>query len=426
MFLSLKSPNNKNFSWIINKNPDSFKDVPFIKKLKQGQVIGSFNNNNDEFDILFVDHPDKTSYISIHQEYEYLDKTRYGSPYAGMDILKSVFNNNLSKDNELDTLPASLNFPLKISSEYAFDGFINQLNTLKNVNFLYSIFYESKHFKYVDFTIKTNSISETLSLSYVLLFLMSLYDRDFYYTPQSQMLEKVFKVLNKNNINYYIRHLICNSGIQNLNTFNELKSLINTDSIKIIYGTNQEKRFSNIFAELDLKDEDKVIDIGCGEGYYVSRLAPLVKEYHSFDFDKEAIYQLKKVLVRKNINNHFLNETFLNKDNFKEYESIFKNSKVILTEVVEHMPLKEAKDLINCILNSGVKQLVITTPNKDFNSNYFINGFRHDDHYFEMSFNEWVSFINKLNISGYYVDHKQIGDVVHTETSTTLTNFTKH
>lgn len=90
------------------------------------------------------------------------------------------------------------------------------------------------------------------------------------------------------------------------------------------------------------------------------------------------------------------------------------------------MPLKEAKDLINCILNSGVKQLVITTPNKDFNSNYFINGFRHDDHYFEMSFNEWVSFINKLNISGYYVDHKQIGDVVHTETSTTLTNFTKH
>lgn len=305
MFLSLKSPNNKNFSWIINKNPDSFKDVPFIKKLKQGQVIGSFNNNNDEFDILFVDHPDKTSYISIHQEYEYLDKTRYGSPYAGMDILKSVFNNNLSKDNELDTLPASLNFPLKISSEYAFDGFINQLNTLKNVNFLYSIFYESKHFKYVDFTIKTSSISETLSLSYVLLFLMSLYDRDFYYTPQSQMLEKVFKVLNKNNINYYIRHLICNSGIQNLNTFNELKSLINTDSIKIIYGTNQEKRFSNIFAELDLKDEDKVIDIGCGEGYYVSRLAPLVKEYYSFDFDKEAIYQLKKVLVRKNINNHF-------------------------------------------------------------------------------------------------------------------------
>ena len=28
MFLKLKSENNKNFSWIINKNPESFKDVP--------------------------------------------------------------------------------------------------------------------------------------------------------------------------------------------------------------------------------------------------------------------------------------------------------------------------------------------------------------------------------------------------------------
>lgn len=426
MFIKLKSENNKNFSWIINKNPESFKDEPFTKKLKQGVIVGSFNNNNDEFDILFIDHPDKTSYISIHQDYEYLDKTRYGSPYAALDILKTVFNDNLSKDNELDTLSASLNFPLKVSSFYAFEGFVNQLNNLKGIEFSYSIFYYSKYFNYLDFTIKANSISETLSLSYVLLFLMSLYDKDFYYIPQVQMLEKVFKVLNKNNISYYIRHLICNSGIKNVNTFADLKHLINTESINIIYGTNQEKRFSSIFSELSVNYKDTIIDIGCGEGYYVSRIAPLVKEYHSFDFDKDIIYQLNKLIVRKNINNHSLNEVLLNKDNFKDYESIFKNSKVILTEVVEHIPLQEATDLVNCILTSGVKQLVITTPNKQFNSNYFIEGFRHDDHQFEMSFNEWVTFVNTLNVAGYYVNHKQIGDIVNTESSTILTSFIKH
>lgn len=132
------------------------------------------------------------------------------------------------------------------------------------------------------------------------------------------------------------------------------------------------------------------------------------------------------MIVRKNINNHSLNEVLLNKDNFKDYESIFKNSKVILTEVVEHITLQEATDLVNCILNSGVKQLVITTPNKQFNSNYFIEGFRHDDHQFEMSFNEWVTFVNTLNVAGYYVNHKQIGDIVNTESSTILTSFIKH
>ncbi len=425
MFIKLKSNNNKNFSWIINKNPETLKSEPFTKKLKQGIIIGSFNNSNDEFDILFVDNPDKTSYSSIYQDFEYLDKTRYGSPYAGMDILKTVFNSNLSKDDELDTFPATLNFPLKVSSVYAFDGFVQQLKILNGVEFHYTTFYECKYFKYVDFTIKANSISETLSLSYVLLFLMSLYDKDFHYIPQTQMLEKVFKILNKININYYIRHLICNVGIYSFNTFNELKHLINTNNIDIVYGTNQEKRFSNIFNELDLKHTDKLIDIGCGEGYYVSRLASLVKEYHSFDFDKEALYQLQKVLVRKNINNHSLHETFLSKNNFKDYESIFKNSKVILTEVVEHMELNEAKDLINCILDSGVEQLVVTTPNRAFNSNYSITGFRHSDHKFEMSFNEWLIFVNKLNIYSYNISNKQICDVVNSESSTTMTLFTK-
>ena len=44
MFIKLKSNNNKNFSWIINKNPETLKSEPFTKKLKQGIIIKGNNN----------------------------------------------------------------------------------------------------------------------------------------------------------------------------------------------------------------------------------------------------------------------------------------------------------------------------------------------------------------------------------------------
>ncbi|GMR50147.1 hypothetical protein PMAYCL1PPCAC_20342, partial [Pristionchus mayeri] len=68
----------------------------------------------------------------------------------------------------------------------------------------------------------------------------------------------------------------------------------------------------------------------------------------------------------------------------------------ISTEVIEHMPLEKATELLKCVLDKiHPKLYILSTPNFEFNVVFNKqSSFRHDDHHFEFTrkqFKEWLS-----------------------------------
>ena len=92
---------------------------------------------------------------------------------------------------------------------------------------------------------------------------------------------------------------------------------------------------------------------------------------------------------------------------------------VILTEVVEHMSEGEAAEIIQQVCGGiDFERLIVTTPNADFNGYYELEGFRHEDHKWEMgheAFQQW--FTDTVQGLPVEVEYLMIGDrvdVIHT------------
>jgi small RNA 2'-O-methyltransferase len=73
---------------------------------------------------------------------------------------------------------------------------------------------------------------------------------------------------------------------------------------------------------------------------------------------------------------------------------------VLLTEVLEHLPMEEASTFLKEIVtNVPFQTLFVTTPNAAFNAFYLLDGFRHSDHKWEQNredFQRWLrSLVNE-------------------------------
>ena len=103
--VQLKSDND-DFSFIINKNPNS---GLIAKDLKQGVVFGFFTKGSEKsFNIYFKDGSDEVSFPQYEGEtFEYLNTSRYNSASfvvnAINEMMKSAFQSNQYKipDGEL-------------------------------------------------------------------------------------------------------------------------------------------------------------------------------------------------------------------------------------------------------------------------------------------------------------------------------------
>jgi hypothetical protein len=72
---------------------------------------------------------------------------------------------------------------------------------------------------------------------------------------------------------------------------------------------------------------------------------------------------------------------------------------ILLTEVIEHMPLNDADVLVKSILNSDFRKFIITAPNEEFNKFYGMaeDELRHDDHHYEPTFDEFFNWCSVLS-----------------------------
>ena len=85
---------------------------------------------------------------------------------------------------------------------------------------------------------------------------------------------------------------------------------------------------------------------------------------------------------------------------------------ILITEMIEHMPQKEAEKLLTSLSSCPFRRLIITVPNKKFNQFYKMkNEFRHPDHHWEPDFDEIKKIISGIfHESNFHVKINPIGD----------------
>jgi len=228
------------------------------------------------------------------------------------------------------------------------------------------------------------------------------------------MAEKLVNILSDIDAPYYIRNITLSKIINSELKFNKLIDIINhsdRNKLSFMFGNNQQNRIK--FSNSNICNNSNIIDFGCGEGSYTTTLVKKADNYLCFDIDNNELKKARRKVFNKSLDkniskdlaNKYKNVMFFSKQNelFDIINSniiMLPNVFVVFSEVIKHIELNNTKKILNdiCSLflkNSSIK-IIVTTPNRDFNHNYLIDGFRHDDHKFEFSKNEFIEFMNEF------------------------------
>jgi len=413
--LKITSDNPK-LSYILAKNPETIRasNTPFKRSVRKGQVYGWFSENDQTFSLFFVDSPAENSFSD--SQFEYLDKSRYSSPYAPIAIMAQTLTTALAKPNELDIE----GYETKVSSTIKVPArIISRFEKMKGL-ILEAVEIAPGHHKV---SLATNGVLKALNLFQTLCFVACMADDDTYVPLTEEGLLKFVKGLNRVDAPYYLRYLVSSRAINNRDVFGRMKEHLDTDTINMKFGDTQTQRHDAIKAQL--LGGEKLVDIGCGEMFHALRLSKVYETVYAIDADEEIFKANSGKVIRRKLDDKIIPMlTNVTAPNWvEENESLLDDADVLLGECIEHMPKILAFNLILNLLLSGAKRIIITVPNKSFNVNYGMadDEFRHPDHLWEPTSKEWIEFIQnvKESVSDILVKRNfytsQVGDIVGME-----------
>jgi small RNA 2'-O-methyltransferase len=396
---------NPNFTFLIKKNPGTGMQ---LRPVRQGMAYGWYSDDAT-FNVYFKDAENDISYKrEAGESFEYLNVSRYNTPLFPLNAISEFFSEPFKALDDRDV------------EGYTHSFFINMIHIERD----HYITIFSKHMREYAFelqhrahksyslTITTKkSLYHLLHVVSVLCLFLSVMGEE-YIDISDAVIDKYIHSLNVIDAPFYIRSLFARSFLTSRERFNKYKADIErTDryAISLEYGGTAMQRRSYIAKVLPFNKP--VLDIGCGEGFYAIPFAgKLDSTYYAVDIVEELLETVKRKAAAKEIDNI---ATFGSIDQFLEtYNG--EQVDVILTEVIEHMSTEEAVALIQLICSEvDFDQLIITTPNADFNGHYEIEGFRHNDHRWEMgqhAFEQWFA----TAVEGFEHSHTfiTIGDKV--------------
>lgn len=152
----------------------------------------------------------------------------------------------------------------------------------------------------------------------------------------------------------------------------------------------------------------KLLDLGCGEGNFLKKIANEdIEKITGVDSFIEVLrWAKRKTEGYKNINLVQSGLTYHDK-RLQGYDT------ATLIEVIEHNDHERLKLIIDNIFgHMSLDNIIISTPNIEYNVIYNVIGFRHNDHRFEMTrkeFNDWAENIGLTY--KYFVSFDGAGEV---------------
>ncbi|WP_342420419.1 class I SAM-dependent methyltransferase [Paenibacillus sp. FSL E2-0178] len=402
--VQLKSTNPQ-FTFLIKKNPQSGMQ---LRPVRKGIAYGWYSDDAT-YNVFFKDADNELSYKQNDSDsFEYLNVSRYNTPLFPLNAVNEFFSTPVKAQDERDI------------DGYEHTFFINmvQVERLHYIEFFnkhlkdYTFSLQHQAHKSYSLTITTHkSLYHLLHVTQVLSLFLSIFG-DEYIDISDRILDKYIRSLNVIDAPFYIRSLFARSFLTTRELFKRYKSSIEQTeqaSIGLEYGGTAMQRRTFISSVLPFNKP--ILDIGCGEGFYAIPFAGKIEStYYAVDINAELLEIVNRKAKAKQIDNI---ATFGSLDHFLEsYNG--EQVDVILTEVVEHMSLDEAAALIRQIIGSvDFEQLIVTTPNADFNRYYELDGLRHEDHKWEMgidAFREW--FTDTIQGLSVEAEYGMVGDRV--------------
>lgn len=279
-----------------------------------------------------------------------------------------------------------------------------------------------------------STISDLFKYVYLLGHIMNCIVFGYSEKPTDRALDKVVNIVNNLDLPYYVRYIIKMHMICRKDFVRVKKALEGTNNIKLRSGNTQEQRFDLIakyVSELCKVDKTKVVhivDIGCGEGYYVRNLIDLINYkkfnviYHAHDKDE---FEMDKIdILLKNVKQYSNVKAYRSfRDMIDTLKKLDDDSKImiIFSEVIEHIPCNEVKQfMIDLIDKINFKMMLITTPQSEFNKHYLLSDgeFRHPDHkqeFTRIQFETLMSDIIALSTKKVTIttEYLKVGDTVN-------------
>lgn len=402
--IQVRSENPK-FSFLIKKNPGTGMQ---LRPIRQGMAYGWYSDEAS-FNVYFKDADNEISYKQNEEDsFEYLNVSRYNTPLFPLNAISEFFSAPFKAHDDRD------------EEGYGHSFFINliHIERVRYIEFFekhlrdYSFAIEHQAHKSYSLTVTTRkSLYHLLHAVSVLCLFMSMFGNE-HIDISDEVLDKYIRSLNVIDAPFYIRSLFARNFLSTRERFKKYKADIEKTeryAITLEYGGTAMQR-RNFIAGL-LPFNKPILDIGCGEGFYAIPFAGKIDStYYAVDVNEELLEVVGRKAAARQIENI---ATFRSLDHFLEtYNG--EQVDVILTEVIEHMSEEEARSLIRQICGHvDFERLIVTTPNADFNRYYELDGFRHEDHDWEMgheAFRQWFAD----TVQGLPVDFEfvMIGDKV--------------
>lgn len=422
---------NVNLSYILEKNPATIKESgkAFRREIRKGVVYGWFPHvDNQEFRLWFKDAEGQTSFgEGLSDEFEYLDCSRYGSPYLPIAIITNALSTASKKQHELDVPEeggkqnlTSLSFTIKVPNPRYLDQIAIHY---KDVAEIVSTQLQGKYRKVI---VCAPTVFAALNITQVVCLLQCLCDSDTYVRMDTAAAEKYVKIFNRANAPYYPRYLFQMKAISNVAMFNKLKADLSGEGMSLTYGDTRQQRFDAVKAELT--GGNTLVDIGCGEMFQSLRLASKYETVWALDADAEQSDNNKGKVEGRKIENINAQNIEVDEHWIESEVNLFDGADVLLTEVLEHIDYEKSLSTLTALLKTDFNKVIVTCPNKDFNVHYALNEteMRHPDHKWEPTFEEFCDLMAGIAAeTNCTVECKGIGDCVNDSSTSIMAVFTK-
>lgn len=391
------SSNNNDLSWVLSKNPST---GMLLRQIRQGVGQGWFRGINT-YCLNFIDGRKSNSYSK--DDFAYLDHSSISHPQMYLDLINKLLPSTIKKihDKDVDevcsvTITNLCCSPTLIGRLRALnqlvDGIVIDVEPINNGALI---------------SIRSNGIRQSLIWAMALLFIAL--PKESYI--ESAAINKIISLVGTLDIPYYLAYLIRNRlirrGYNNKAMDNLLVILNKAANTTLSPVSNLDVRINYIKASLS--DEPIILDIGCGEGNYqfLSKRSQYIPIEKNIDLHSEFMYQAR----RKGL------DVITPLTSLDDYDWPDKPHLVILSEVLEHNSFDEAMNLLDQVLSKPqTNRVLVTLPNRDFNQFFGIDGYRHEDHKWELDRTTLRSLL--LMIKDHTTEVSYLGDRYQNESMT--------